>query len=93
MEELYAKYLACGCKVTTDSRAIRGGEIFFALRGENFDGNNYALKALEAGAAWAVVNEDAGLTPDARLIKVADPFKTLQELAIWSGGACMAHIK
>ena len=60
MEELYAKYLACGCKVTTDSRAIRGGEIFFALRGENFDGNNYALKALESGAAWAVVNEDAG---------------------------------
>ena len=87
MEELYAKYLACGCQVTTDSRAIRGGEIFFALRGENFDGNNYALKALEAGAAWAVVNEDcpsfAGLTGESRLIKVADPFKTLQELAIW----------
>ena len=87
MEELYAKYLACGCKVTTDSRAIRGGEIFFALRGENFDGNNYALKALEAGAAWAVVNEDypsfAGLTGESRLIKVADPFKTLQELAVW----------
>ena len=96
MEELYAKYLACGCKVTTDSRAIRGGEIFFALRGENFDGNNYALKALEAGAAWAVVNEDFSWNemPDQvghdgkkvghdRLIKVTDPFKTLQELAIW----------
>ena len=53
MEALYAKYCACGGRVTTDSRAIRGGEIFFALRGENFDGNNYALKALEAGAAWA----------------------------------------
>ena len=40
MEELYARYLACGCRVTTDSRTIRGGEMFFALRGENFDGND-----------------------------------------------------
>ena len=87
MEALYAKYCACGGRVTTDSRAIRGGEIFFALRGENFDGNNYALKALEAGAAWAVVNEDspsfAGLTGESRLIRVADPLTTLRDLAVW----------
>ena len=95
MEELYAKYLACGGRVTTDSRAIRGGEIFFALRGENFDGNNYALKALEAGATWAVINDDASIDfssfadPDrrisgeSRLIRVADPLSTLRELAIW----------
>ena len=87
MEALYAKYCACGGRVTTDSRAIRGGEIFFALRGENFDGNNYALKALEAGAAWAVVNEDspsfAGLTGESRLIRVPDPLTTLRDLAVW----------
>lgn len=83
MEELYAKYLACGCRVTTDSRAIRGGEIFFALRGENFDGNDYALKALDAGAAWAVVNHDAKISHDERLIRVEDPFTTLRELAVW----------
>ena len=83
MEDLYQKYLACGGRVTTDSRAIAGGEIFFALRGENFDGNDYAVKALESGAAWAVVNDDAQLPADARFIRVADPLQTLRDLAIW----------
>ena len=83
MEALYQKYLACGGRVTTDSRAIAGGEIFFALRGENFDGNDYAAKALESGAAWAVVNDDAELPADARFIRVADPLQTLRDLAIW----------
>ncbi len=83
MEALYQKYLACGGRVTTDSRAIAGGEIFFALRGENFDGNDYAARALESGAAWAVVNDDAGLPADARFIRVADPLQTLRDLAIW----------
>lgn len=81
--ELYQLYLDCGCKVTTDSRAIQGGEIFFALRGENFDGNTYALQALEKGARYAVVNADAAISEDERLVRVEDPFKTLQELAIW----------
>ena len=83
MKDLYSKYLGCGGRVTTDSRTITGGEMFFALRGENFDGNTFAPKALEAGAAWAVVNADAGLEPDNRLIPVPDPFETLRELAIW----------
>ena len=83
MEDLYQKYLSCGGRVTTDSRAIAGGEIFFALRGENFDGNDYAAKALESGAAWAVVNDDAQLPADARFIRVADPLQTLRDLAIW----------
>ena len=83
MEQLYGTYLACGCQVTTDSRTIHGGEIFFALRGENFDGNAYALKALEAGADYAVVAADADLPEDPRLIRVEDPMATLRELAIW----------
>ena len=40
--------------VNTDSRTIKPGEIFFAIKGENFDGNEYAEKALEAGAAYAI---------------------------------------
>ena len=47
IEALYERYLACGGVVTTDSRTLKGGELFFALKGENFDGNAYALKALE----------------------------------------------
>lgn len=82
-EQLYEKYCAAGYRVTTDSRSIAGGEIFFALRGENFDGNEYALKALESGASLAVVRSDAGLPDDPRLFKVDDPFVALQELAVW----------
>ena len=73
--------------MTTDSRAIKGGELFFALKGENFDGNEYALKALEAGAAYAVVNKDSAVAAQAetekRLFPVDDTLKTLQELARW----------
>ena len=66
-EDLYKLYCDCGYQVSTDSRSIPAGAIFFALRGENFDGNDYAMKALEAGAAYAVVNSDwaaaAGMMP------------------------------
>ena len=90
---IYNKYRECG-SVTTDSRTLKGGEMFFALKGENFDGNEYALKALEAGAAYAVVNADSdvgkacseGSLPAesaARLVVVEDSLKTLQELARW----------
>ena len=82
--DIYNKYKECG-SVTTDTRTLKGGEMFFALKGENFDGNEYAMKALEAGAAYAVVNADsvAGKIDDPRLVKVEDTLKTLQELARW----------
>lgn len=84
--ELYNIYRECGV-VTTDSRAIKGGELFFALKGENFDGNEYALKALEAGAAYAVVNKNSSVASaaesDRRIFPVEDTLKTLQDLARW----------
>lgn len=81
---IYNKFKECGT-VTTDSRTLKGGEMFFALKGENFDGNEYAMKALEAGAAYAVVNRDSTVAAidDPRLVKVDDTLKTLQELARW----------
>lgn len=91
--QIYDKFRECG-SVTTDSRTLKGGEMFFALKGENFDGNEYALKALEAGAAYAVVNASSEVGTDAaegrlpsdvseRLVIVEDTLKTLQELARW----------
>ncbi len=82
--DIYNKYKECG-SVTTDTRTLKGGEMFFALKGENFDGNEYALKALEAGARYAVVNADsqAAASGDSRLVIVEDTLKTLQELARW----------
>ena len=82
--EIYKLFTTCN-GVTTDTRTLKGGEMFFALKGENFDGNEYALNALDAGAAYAVVNasSEVASVDDERLIKVEDTLKTLQELARW----------
>lgn len=81
---IYNKFKECGV-VTTDTRTLKGGEMFFALMGENFDGNEYAQKALELGARYAVVNKTsaAASSDDPRLVKVDDTLKTLQDLARW----------
>lgn len=84
IDKLYGIFLSCGC-VTTDSRKISGGELFFALKGENFDGNEYALKALDDGAAYAVVDESSPVAvaaaDDPRLIPVPDTLHALWALA------------
>lgn len=66
--------------ITTDSRDCPADSIFFALKGETFDGNAYAQKALELGCAYAVVDE-AEYATDYRCILVDDVLKTLQLLA------------
>ena len=55
VEELYALYKKC-TGITTDSRDIKSGVMFFALKGEKFDGNDFAVDALKAGARYAVVD-------------------------------------
>lgn len=81
MNQLYTKYLSCGGRLTTDSRAITGGEMFLALKGENFDGNEYALKALEQGAACVVVNRGTAAAGHHGVIEVDDTFEALRALA------------
>lgn len=81
ISRLHELFLKCG-GVTTDSRAIKGGEMFIALKGENFDGNEYAQKAIEAGAAYAVVNEGSKYAgTDERIIAFPDTLKALTDLA------------
>lgn len=79
IQELYKIFLA-STGVCTDTRTIKTGNIFFALKGDHFNGNTYALKALEAGAGFAVVDED--IEPgNPELILVTDVLKCLQDLA------------
>lgn len=90
MNELYQIYLEHP-SVTTDSRQVAPGQIFFALKGERFDGNEYAAEVLEKGAALAVVDDPHVIeTPDGKrphkglngqYYLVDDVLTTLQKLA------------
>ncbi len=79
IEELYQLYLAHPV-VQTDTRKLKEGDLFFALKGDNFNGNRFALPALEKGAAYAIVDEAPG-TENSKVIVVDDVLNTLQELA------------
>lgn len=81
IRSLHGIFLQCG-KVVTDSREIGGGELFFALKGERFDGNAFAASAIEKGASYAVVSDPAVAASDeTRCLLVGDTLKALQDLA------------
>lgn len=64
----------------TDTRQLKPGSIFFALKGDNFNGNTFALHALNSGAAYAITDEENEAKND-KLILVDDALQTLQTLA------------
>lgn len=78
-EQLYQRYKESG-PISTDTRNIAPGSIFFALKGERFNANAFAAQALESGAKWAVIDEEA-YAADERYILVEDVLSTLQALA------------
>ena len=89
IEELYSIYMQHP-HVTTDSRQCPDGSVFFALRGATFDGNEYAVQALQKGCAYAVVDRAEVAALDKRLILVDDVLGALQQLAahhrrVWGG--------
>ncbi len=79
IQQLYTLYLQHP-SVQTDSRKVQQGDLFFALKGENFNGNAFAALALEQGAAYAVVDEAAYVLDDSYVL-VEDVLTTLQQLA------------
>ena len=77
-DQLYDLFLKCN-GVSTDTRSIKKGSLFFSLKGENFDGNDYALEAINKGAKYAVIDNNKLENPN--FIKVNDVLKSLQSLS------------
>ena len=80
IEELY-KIFSKHPSVQTDTRRLRKGDLFFALKGNQFNGNAFAVQAISEGAAYAVVDEEVSSDFPNRLIRVDHVLETLQALA------------
>lgn len=79
VDELYLLFLE-NPNVETDTRKLKKGDIFFALKGPNYNGNHYTKQALEAGASYCVADELSDFK-DGRIILVEDSLAMLQMLA------------
>jgi len=75
--EIYRQYPS----VKTDTRQLAAGDLFFALRGPAFNGNAFARQAIDAGAAYAII-DDAAFAVEGKTILVPDVLQSLQELAL-----------
>lgn len=79
LTDLYQHYLQHP-GITTDTRRINKGDIFFALKGPNHNGNAYTKTALDAGASLCITDEETGIS-DQRVVMVNNSLETLQQLA------------
>jgi UDP-N-acetylmuramoyl-tripeptide--D-alanyl-D-alanine ligase len=79
--ELYQIFLQFP-SIQTDTRKVKKNDLFFALKGPNFNGNQFAYEALTKGAAYVVVDE-LDTNSDERIINVQDVLKALQDLALF----------
>ena len=83
VEEIYSRFREC-LGVTTDSRKCGPGLMFFALKGERFDGNEFVRGALEQGCPYAVMdNKELYDASDARMILVDNVLVALQQVAAY----------
>ena len=79
IEQLYVIYRKYP-SIQTDTRKLSAGDLYFALKGPSFNGNNFAKQALEKGAVYAIIDEKEYATDD-RMIVVGNTLETLQQLA------------
>ena len=84
IEEIYSLFEQHP-SVQTDTRKLKPGDIFFALKGDNFNGNSFAKKAIDAGAVYAVIDEKE-FEIHGKTILVKDALTTLQHLANYHRG-------
>ncbi len=80
IKSIYKLFLECN-SICTDTRKIQDNDLFFALKGDNFNGNKFAEQALESGAKHAIIDEKKYENEHTILVK--DVLKTLQELATY----------
>ena len=80
LEEIYQAFLSCNQNITTDTRKISEGCIFFALKGPNFNGNKFASDAIKKGAAYVVIDEE-NIEIKNKSFLVQDVLSTLQKLS------------
>ncbi|MEO2051503.1 MAG: UDP-N-acetylmuramoyl-tripeptide--D-alanyl-D-alanine ligase [Allomuricauda sp.] len=90
LEQLHALFLEHP-HICTDTRKIAENSIFFALKGDNFNGNAFATEALDKGAAYAVIDESE-FHIDERTILVDHVLETLQQLATYHRKHCKAKV-
>ncbi len=79
-EELYELFINSNQNITTDTRKLENGSIFFALKGDNFNANLFAQNAIEEGCSFAIV-DDENISNDKTILLVKNVLDALQQLA------------
>ncbi|HZG01560.1 MAG TPA: Mur ligase family protein, partial [Chitinophagales bacterium] len=82
LSAIYTIYLKLG-RVSTDTRKVKPADMFFALKGPNFNGNDFVQQAFDAGASYCVVDEERAVIRKKHCILVKDALQTLQDLAVY----------
>ena len=80
IDRVYPAFIESNYQLCTDSRALKPGDVFFCLTGDRFDGNNFAVQAIEQGASLVVVDSEA-FKSDSRFVYVENSLIALQQLA------------